>query len=435
MKNSGIVIIFLGLVFLIFSCEEKEPEFHFPEIEVLAPAAFSDYNVLDTVWVKLRVISESPPVNLFISMQNEKYIQVLPTEIFPNIQLDSELLVPFILKDSTMAGGVYSIRINAKSPDGSASRYVNIYINAQPRELKSVWLVSKLSDTKLKISVLNENLDQIQTFNYQGNYAGSDISSTNQQFAIAGANFGDLIVYSASDYETVWEVPIISNPVQPYFTSVEFSNEVLYVGFWDGFIKGYHNAGATLLTTSNNGSTIPCMIQPAGKYLVSAAKQRSNVNAWWMNVNHIEGGSIVTQQYLDHSPVILGLTYEEDILFYSNDANGLISIFLSDPETGIISTPWFPYVLPAEKLICGKDIGKEQVILATENGVYVCKHHSYLAKINEMSEINIIEFEELSQTIFAISGKNITQMDFQGNIISQLPQENNILNIHFLYSK
>ncbi|MCF8364931.1 MAG: hypothetical protein K9H16_04070 [Bacteroidales bacterium] len=66
---------------------------------------------------------------------------------------------------------------------------------------------------------------------------------------------------------------------------------------------------------------------------------------------------------------------------------------------------------------------------------YAIEYENYLAKISELTEPNILEYEKISQTTFAVSENTNILLDFQGNVISQNSREYEILNIRFLYNK
>jgi hypothetical protein len=436
MKKPATFLLMLFIVFLISTCKKDNPVPP-PEINVLLPLTNAQYNVYDTVKIKLIIDSEQPEVSLKISLLKANYSPASPINplVFPNFKTGTETTLDFLLDDEYLESDNYSLHFKATDHSGSTTVYRSIYIEGIQRQFEGIFIVSELSTTQTGIEKLGTNFTGHGIKIMTGNYAGSAVNSRNKLVYVAGRNSGNLIAMDTDSLTKKWEVPIIPNPVQPYFTCLEQIDQVLYVGFYSGEVNGYNPSGNLIFSTQADGLTFPVRVCIAGNTLVVSSTSKSNLFEDWLETFFLISGASNSKTKLLIKPVYLKTLGDEEVLVFGNADNSKAGTKLFDPETGLVTDPYQPFALPDELLICAAGINQNLTLLSLESGIYLYDDQSSISLVAESISPQILRWEEISQTIMAADAEEIFVLSANGQLISEHNYPEPILNLLIHYNK
>jgi hypothetical protein len=434
MTNSTRYLTVMFLVsILLFSCTKDEP-MPSADISILSPAPLSEYNIYDTIAVSLTVqTSAEAGVSVSLQLMNENFIPVQPARTLENITVNTEQVILYPIIDSTLADGVFNLRIQAFGDIETTQAYRQIYINEIPRTLKSIWLVADQSEG-IELMVLDETYELIENIQTESDYSGSAMSSVNGQFYLAGKNSGNLTAYNGYTQNQAWFIPAVPNPNQPYFTCVRAFDEVCYTGFWQGQVIGYNKYGGVVTATEFNENTIPENIFVHDVFLIKSAQRRSNADQKVIETYFVQSGARISETNLNFAPV--GYTAPEfrKILIFGNKEEKAVT-HLFDPTSGMISNPYEPFALPTEKIIATTEISESKTVFSTENGVYIYEYLTSLTQINNLQQATALAYNPLNQTILAVAGTEVIVMNLQGSIFYQYDAQKPLRAIHLFFNK
>jgi len=429
------LLVFLCIV-LFASCKKDEtppPS----KINILSPAANTSFQVFDTIEIKLLIESQQPEVGLRISLLDANYSPASPINpwVVSSFETNVEATLHFLLVYEYLESGNYYLYFKVTDQSGTVNTYRSIYIEGIHRAFEGVFIVSEVSANQTGIEKLGIDLTGEKIKIMAGNYAGSAIDSRNRNFFLAGKNSGNLTALNTDSLSFEWDVPIVANPVQPYFTFLQQINEVLYAGFYSGEINGYNPSGDLIFTTHADGLTFPNLMCHSGNLLVVSSTSRSNVFEYWLETYFLASGVSNSKTKLLIKPIHLKALEDEKVLVFGNNQNSHIETKLLDPETGLITNPYQPFSLPDEKLKCAVNISENLTFLGLEGGIYLYDYQKSMSLLTTSLSPEILKWEDISQTILAANGTSFFVLSTNGQILSEHDYSYPILNLLLHYNK
>lgn len=420
-------------VILLWSCQKDEPS-PAGTLSILTPAPLSEFNIYDTLAVKFLVeTAAEAEVSVSVQLMNERFIPVQPAITHHNIAINTEQEILYPISDSTLMDGIFNLRVQAFGNIETTQAYRQIYINEIPRTLKSIWLVSE-NTNGVAITVVDETYALIGELQVENDYSGSAVSAINGQFYLAGKNSGNLIAYNGYTRNKAWFIPGIPNPNQPYFTCVRAFGEVCYTGFWQGQIVGYNRYGGIVTATEINENTIPEDIFIHDIFLIKQAHRRSNTNQKVIETYFVQSGAKISETNLNFIPVGFSAPEFRKILIFGNKEEKAVT-HLFDPTSGMLSSPYEPFALPAEAITITTNIDDTKTLFATGSGIYIYEYMTFLTQINSLQQVSALAYNPLNQTILAVVGAEVFVMNLQGSIFFQYDTPNPLSDIHLFFNK
>ncbi len=248
---------------------------------ILLPLANTPYMVYDTIEIKLMVEFVQAEVSLKISLLDANYSSASPIspQVFSNFETDIETTILFIIDSKYQESDHYYLYFKVSDKFGGLHAYRSIYIEGLQQQFEGSFIVSEFSANQTGIEKLETDLSDLGIKVLAGNYAGSAIDSRGSLVYMVGQNSGNLIALNTDGLTHEWEVPIVPNPVQPYFTFLEQINQVLYAGFYNGEVNGYSPSGNLMFSIHTDGLTFSNPFCIAGNTLVGSSKQSFRVLA------------------------------------------------------------------------------------------------------------------------------------------------------------
>lgn len=436
MKKAATYFLMMFLVILLATCNKDDPV-SLPEINILLPAANSSYNVYDTIEIKLVVESAQPEVSLKISLLDAHYSPASPVNplVFPSFKTGIETTLYFLIDYEYLESGNYYLFFSAGDNSGGSGAYQSIYIEGIQRQFEGIFIISELSANQTGIEKLGTDLSGQGIKIQSGNYAGSAIDSRNRLVYTAGKNSGNLLALNTDSLTPVWQVPIIPNPVQPYFNFLDQIDGVLYAGFYNGEVNGYNPWGDLIFSTQVDGLTFPKHVCIAGSALVVSTTSRSNLSEHWLETYFKPSGAPNSKTNILMDPVHLKTLDSEKVLIFGNMGNSGVDTKIIDPETGLLTDPYQPFPLPAEFVKCATDINQSNTLLSLESGIYIYDYQSSISLVTSSISPQILKWEDISQTILAVEGDTFFVLTANGEQISENNYPYPILNLLLHYNK
>ncbi len=430
-----LILLFVMALILVGCPVEDEPVVIpiGPDIEIVSPKNYTEFNSSDTIAVIMNIKSDYSKVDLTLRLWRNIHF-IISDSHYSTVTPGDSIILYFPFESWFSFDELFTLTVTATAPDnGQTNESVQVYISGTPKELHSIWLISNLTSNTTSVKTLSPALELLHEFTFQGNYAGSDVQSARKKFVIAGSNFGDLTVYDADTYAPEWNVPIISNPVQPYFTDVKFYDDLLYVSYWDGLVKGYNRDGIKSYQAEGLSNVVPQLMHLNSDKLYSPGFQRSNVSQNWWVTSNLKGGMILYSQPITFEPVGFTNLSNSEILIFANNSDGKLDTKKFHGISSPFSDPYEPFSLPDEKLNYSCFVSGSQVLLATENGIYHYKYEESIYQVSDLPNVVALGYDDLNELIWAASGNTLYTMTFSGEIVEEYAVENDILNFHLLY--
>jgi hypothetical protein len=436
MKKVATYLLVLISIIFFTSCK-KEDTPPPSKINILSPVANTPFEVNDTITIKLLIDSRQPEVDLWISLLDANFSPASPINplVFSDFETNIETTLHFMLDDEFLESGNYYLFFKVLDQSGNVNKYLSIYIEGIQRQFEGIFIVSEISDNQIGIEKLGTDLTGQGIKILEGNYAGSSIDSRYKNIYVAGQNFGNLVAMNTDSLGPEWEIPIIPNPVQPYFTFVQQIDHVLYVGFYSGEVNGYNPSGDLIFTTQTNGLTFPNQVCIVGNHLVVSSTTRSNLFEYWIETFFMASGVDNSKTKVLIKPIHLKPLDDEQVLMFGNNGNSRLETKLLDPETGLVSDPYQPFQLPDELVKCAADINNEQTLLGLEDGIYIYDYQRSIAMVTTSISPRVLHWEDISQNILAADGDKFFTVSANGQQIFEHDYPYPIYNLLLNFNK
>jgi len=435
MKFSMLKLTWLALVIGMLSGCGVDEETIYPVVHINSPASNTEYNVLDTIALVIRVDYPKTTVLLKVNLQNESLVPVAPTLQVDQFATGTETTLYYAISSRELESGSY--KLMAEASDGSiyTRNYVTVYINGIDRVLSYVFVVEETGTNNHQIRRYDPTVQNPLTVNFSGDYAGSDVSSQAQLFFIAGAHFGDLTAYHADDLLVKWTSPITSSSTTPYFTCVQTIGSNVFAGLWEGYNARWNMSGTKGVSTELTSTTFSRLLYNSGKYLISAAVQKSNYLTQWLEVYYIDLGGMLVATVSDIQPVVFTEPTPGSVLILGNNQNGKAYTRTFNPMTGNLGFPPQPFELPAVSIHAGVAVTNTRIALAMEDGIYLYDFQAALLPISTQTNVRAIRYDNISRRLWCITANKLLVMELSGSTVAEYIIGTDLVNLHLMYNK
>lgn len=428
------ILLVFGTLVLCTGCRKEELSVY-PEVHILSPSNYQEFEVLDTVMMVVRVDYPGPTVTLKVNLYNESGTAVGQSLLIHHFPTGNLTTLYYIIQNTDLPTGNY--RLLAEAIDGKKSSRAGrtIYIRGIDRQLTAVILVEKAGSNVCRLRMFDPELNELKQLIYQGDYTGSDVSSSHQLIFLAGRHFGDLTAYHAATLEVKWYHPIISHPSIPYFTALKVLENKVYAALWEGYQSVWDMNGNRLINTSLVSATYGRQFWLSDKYLVVGATSKNNTSEHWLQVYYQNSGSLHLSVNTDVFPVMFASYSGDQILLFGNDTQQKVQVRVFNPATGILMPVYQPFELPVRKLFAADQVTSRRFALALADGIYFYDLHSNLLPVYTFEGIRVLRYEPISRLIWFISDTHLYVITPAGQLLVQKPIANQLLNLHLLYNR
>jgi hypothetical protein len=424
-----IFIAFVGL--FLFSCSKDEDD-QKPTIVITSPTHLQNINGIDTLRITGTITDNIIVETVSISLRDDNNIAVLSTIVErPNVS-DFDLSVFYFFDDLHLASGTYYFDITAFDGVNTTRKYIDISYNGVPITRENVFIFDNVSNTT-SIYQLDNGLNASIFKTLTGDFMGSAVNSYDQQLINAGTITGKVSALDAKNGDELWNVPLVNSPPTPYFTSMFYDDETVYVGYYDGNIRWFRSNGTPIITAQAY----------TGYYCERGLVHEDML---FTEQNAIANNDVRLIVYWTVSAVERQqITINEDIVgMYSLNTNEVV--LLSNDVTNNGKLAFYNISANSKSSPFSIGSGKIDASIEISTGVYLVARNGDLVIVNAnnfstlpfLSGVNatLLKYDDLTNELFVVDGNTLTVYDYSSKtIIGSYSHTNPILGVEFLYNK
>lgn len=427
--------IFPGLMIILslFSCKKDADEFG-PKVTFSSPVENQTFNAYEYVTVTASVTDETKIESVSVSLLDAQQVAVhitIPVGVSsPSMTVNMQ----YLLDNIHLESGVYYMMVTASDGVHDTHAYRKIYINAVPKVLKTVYVISNTGASQTNLSTIDSTFSAIVPFHtFSGDYLASSLSSYHQQAYVCGSytgNFTGLILQFNSNKFTY--APVLSS--MPYFTGYVNDDKYTYVARYDGNIKGYDYTGTiTYGATALTGyySQHLCF---NSDYLIS--EQQDKLTTAKKLVTYFPTGSLekscsLTQDVIEFCPMD-----NTNVFVFGNVAGqGVIQLF--DRANNNLWSP-YPFPLAAGNILSAVKIDPDIYLIGHSNGTIYKYQYSLGSVTTWLTGYTAVKlkYDDLNNTIYVAEASRVSTFDyFSTSLINTVNSTETIQNVHLLYNR
>jgi hypothetical protein len=425
-------VSFFFLAIIFFSSCSKDKDKSMPVITIDHPTVDQLFNALDTIQVEATIEDETALEQIEITVCDENKVPVLSTLTISPQDKKTTVNIQYPLDDINLASGDYYLWIKAFDGTNTASKYRGIHITEVPRELKYIYIMSLASSTTVHMQrqVVNGSLENLTDIN--GDISSTASSSKFHLVASCGSTYGDMNIFDVSSNTLLWSVPTVANPPFPYFEYLSQYNEVFYCSLYDGYIKGYNNAGTQVFSAASDAGTFPCKIFANTNYLFADHGLYSGNNRTF-GVYYISSGAMKQWISTDYDITNIFQKDEDNVFLFANqNGQGIIKLYSISANSA-----WEPHTLPAGAIYDVVQIDENNYIIAHESGLYNYQYNpnsltTFISGINATK----IKYDGVNNDLYVAQGNTINVYDYSSHaLVSSITAAYSVAGFELLYNR
>lgn len=427
------VIVFSLLLSILNSCK-KDEDTESPRISISSPYENTIYNVFDVVSVQASVSDnkqlESVSVGLLDAQMNVAYISVPATITSPSTNIN----VSYYLDDIHLESGIYYIKVTASDGENNINAYKKIQINAVPKALKKVFLVTKPSSVQTNISYVDSTFSNIVPYqSFSGDHIGSSVSSYFQQMYSCGNYTGAFRSIDLSNNAVKFTVPCVQS-VYPYFTGYLGFEKTVYVSFYSGMLRGYdHNGNIVYSAAANSGHYVQNFTFSGGYLLAEQVDQQTAARVL---TSHQTTGVGYQQLGLTQDVVAFCEKNNENMFVFGN-VSGQATIQLFDRNANNLWNP-YPFSLATGALLSAVKIDSNTFLLGHSNGTiykYQYQPSSVTTYLSGYVAKQLI-YDDLNDDVYIVEDNALTRVYYSsGGVHNSVSSSETILSASLLFNR
>lgn len=286
---------FTVIVFLLFACKKEDTQS--PNISAEIFMAKQVYSIGDTIRVLGSYSDDNKITQVTVDLINDKSLKVGNASSYKSsekkrfVTLSHEI----IITDSTLKSGEYRVRLIASDGTQSTSKFLSIRLAGIPRRLTG-WIFYDEENGIIRLRTI-DSLRQIQDhFSTPGLLVGVNYHSVKSQLYITQNTSLSMQSYQYPSMAFRWNLSSLS----PFY-SLGQSDSTLYIGTYDGIIRGYDFTGInTFQADAMVGGLYPTKIMEVGKYLFTLQSGLGGGN--YLVVYNKNTGGIIQSTILSFIP-------------------------------------------------------------------------------------------------------------------------------------
>ncbi len=429
---SGLLIVLAILLTAFYSCNSDD-DVEFPVIEFSSPVAGSHYSVPDSIKVKAVITDNNNIEWMKLDLVDKNQKPVGKTFPINDINKTSFSLNEYYpVKDIHLSSGKYYIQISASDGNNIKHGQQHVYINEAERVLQNFMVITRSNPDQVSVYNLDSNGSYHTIMTRATDYLDSRYLSGSKTLVICGTSIYNLQAYGGEKYEKLWEVSVVANPPEPYFTALSaFENETL-LGFYQGEAAVYNHNGNRIKTFFMQNQRFPYRLLKHDDYLISAERSISNNDRFLVSYFY-NGSSIYRKQFIDFAVQDMFTDSRDMIIIFANKAN----------EAGI-----WQYNLTTANLWDAKDFPEDQIISSCKvaAGEYLASGNNNIYRYQEATnslttwksalKADLMSYEDLTNSVLAVEGNTLYFYDFPlPNLKMQVNFPEEILAVHPVYNK
>jgi len=315
--------IFLFTAIAMIRCR-KDSDSKFPIIDVQSPVPGSIFNVGDTIRLMASCRDDRQIKYLQVTLIDSEKKPVLPSIIINSPQNPYTLSTTFIIGDSLIESGTYELQFQVSDGTNTVNSFVKIQLIGLPKRFLYPIVISRPLSNELAAYAPDSSGQWNEIYSRQGDYIGTAVNSPFGYIYISGACTASLDAFNLKLKQVEWSIPSQQPSVHRWFESVSYHRPLLYVSYFEGYIKGFDISGVnsfTTVTTANYFPKASCLFNDN----LAAALYDKMSGSHALAIYYLPGGSL--KGLISPTPEIVALFQADKyhlICFGNQSGNGVI---------------------------------------------------------------------------------------------------------------
>jgi len=323
MYRKILILLFPCLVFI--SCK-KESDTYSPQITITKPYENQQFIVGEEISVYVEICDDRMLEYIDVSITDENFVTAFHGGTYYPENNCYTLNNYIEIDDMQLLTGNYYILIKASDGVNETKKFLKIHIAAAPKKINYFLVVTKNENNLSVYKIDSANIVTLAK-TIISDYCGSAVSSDAQQFYVAGNYMGNISVFSLSDWQQQWSIPVIVNPPFPYFEKIDVHASQLYVSYRDGKFEIYNQTGSIITSRVIENGEYPLKFLPFNNYLITYEISPDGLQKHLI-AYHVPSMTIYKKILINFEiQDIYPFDNDNCLLFCNNEAQGIIKLF------------------------------------------------------------------------------------------------------------
>lgn len=339
------------------------------------------------------------------------------------------LSLNYEIYDPDLSSGNYYLKISASDGENDSKEYVKIFISGTPTVRTGLIVVSGQSQYQVRISVLDSSFTPSEFATLSCDYTSSCVSSKYQYVNILGETTCGLNSFRVSNKAIQWNIPSVGS--SPYFNHLDFYNQISYVCFNNGMIRGFDKDGSIRFSATTSGGNKPqkTFLHNSGLLAEESGPVNSRQLSLYYNTGYLA-------QYIPINVEVVAFFKLDDnhvFLFGNKNLQGEILLY----KTGQ-NELWAPFSLPQGNTIREvEQINSGTYLVALEDAIYKYDYSPVnFSKHIDRPNVEKIEFDEINNLVLVSEGNVIEEYAYsEGQLLRTYAHTELVRDIHLLFSR
>jgi hypothetical protein len=430
--NSILKLLFLviSLLGLFASCRKLDND---PAvITILSPIAGTGFIPGDTIPVEATMTDDGVLGTVSIKLLNSSYTPVCHLENYALNDLDSYTLSQkYVIDNLYLESGDYYLTVSVSDGEEDANEYRLIVINELPKTREGVYFITRPDTMNVHVFELDSLGQLINRLTIPGDYSESAINSRYHELIVSGYQNGYYNQYDLETYTNVFSEPPY-NGGGPSFENLFFYDNITYVSYYDGRIRGFDRFGAIKYNSAQPVYYLPGTLCVNFKYVFAEAFYPGQSETRVVVINNPSG--VARQEYnLDADISTILSTGENEVMIFGNkNGDGKIySYHVLNNDVDDLHT------MTGIRIYGAVMIDSDNYALATQNGLYSFQvSNNNLIPVDVTAPSYAIEYDVVNGILFSASGNQVRQYAFpQPQVVNTTTSPDSVMDIRILYNK
>ncbi len=431
-------LFFFVLLFIAgTSCKKKEFDESAPLITVNSPAENSFIRFGDTLNIIGKISDETLVKSVKISIYDQnKDVEVIPSINYQNLGKEFNLNCNIPINNPLITTGIYYVCITAHDEMYVSKHFIPINIAEERRKYLGIIYLNK-TNYYTALNLLDASNNNHSLTNLQGDLQSSEISSQYQQFYVGGALTGGLralnIRNEATNFSINWEIQNQSNGISPWFKSLYFENNLIYVSTGDGKIVAYTTSGSPVKSNQlASGWVANQMLDYDGRFF--AIIEKLGYEFPQMAQYYSSSGTFINQLPLTFQPLKMFAKEPGQLIIFGieNEVSKAYIFYFTEDHVNVQK------VFGSSEIRDVAQINSNQFLVLTSNGVllYNTDLNIPTTSLNSVLGGNLILFDSLNNQYFVIKPFSITTYNYPlGTVKATYNSSVQIEKAHLYYNR
>jgi len=416
---------------VLFSCNEEEDEIS-PRVIVESPFENQSFQSTDTIEA-IATISDNEQVrSVELELLDLDFNLVGRKESYlvSGSQVNFGQLYP--IDGALLSSGDYYLAFRAKYDFNVGSGFVKIRINAAPRRLEGVIVITKESNQTFVYYRESNELSFQLKLNYFSDAIGAGLNYRQDIIMTAGGEAGDAVFIELDEFEQVGSIPGFGSIGLPFFVAGTYEQNIerFFVAERDGVIRVRGKEATPLLSFNSLPEHIPQEVFGSTEGYFLAEKEIDSPLVV-LTLYSFQGLLLDVFQVAGSVRGVYDRNFNEKFIWVDNPLG--FELRLLDLSTEFLSLPFQRKGSRLEDVV---RISSNTFVLSTSDGLLRYNFsNGGVSPINNSAPQGELFFDELNQLIYLVEGEQIRIYETDGNEIGGVSFEQEIVFVGFDYNR